>query len=131
MLLPCALETYLRSLDCFVAVHVQGWSEALNQLPDLQGIIQDLLQLYSLEEHRLVDFGGAQLAFQAFWRLGGGRRSLGCSGQVASGVVIGEAAVFLLFLFTLSVLAGKERLLLISNTALELLVLLWISDSLA
>jgi len=130
MLLPHAVETYLGSLDCFVAVHVQGWSEALNQLPDLQGIIQDLLQLYSLEEHRLVDFGGAQLAFQAFWRLGGGRRSLGCSRQVASGVVIGEAAVFLL-LFTLSVLASKERLLLISNTALELLVLLWISDSLA
>lgn len=67
--LPIALGASLCLDGGFFAVRVQGRREALDQLPYLQGIVEYLLKLYSLEEHGLVDLGILEIKVESFWRI--------------------------------------------------------------
>ena len=65
--MPVAQGTALRLGGGFFAVRVQGRRKALDQLPYLEGIVEYLLQLYSLEEHGLVDLGILEIKLRSSW----------------------------------------------------------------
>lgn len=116
--LPIALGLRLRG--GVFAVRVQGRREALDQLPYLQRIVKDLLELHSLEQHGLVDLGILEIQLESFGGVESRWRPLRCSRQVPRGVIFNEAALVLLFIVLLPILGRQNCWFLVSKAALAL-----------